>query len=386
MGLLIVAGLVMPACSGGTSDASDAGPVAVDADISVKWLPLAPTENDFSWQGSQRRLVEDSPSQRPCAGADIALAMWERAVCYGARNGELMCAGQIGTTVFGPNFVPAGLQNVVQLLGSPTFGPDTGNAVCALKNNGTAWCLGYGGSFGQFRTADGMQPGAEWTQWGDRNDISELSTGTMDSICARYSDKTADCAGYMAPTITDNNVRSLWIDTFATVHVNEQQVFRVGNSRSSCVVVPQGLACSEPADIAINLQTLGAPMTPYGVLVTQTSDAGKVVDGNAADFSHVCWLTASGSVTCLGFSGPLDPLPETAPTASEHFVGKRALALAVNGYSRDADRCAAMSDGSLWCVGGNYGGKLGSGSEDALVVETQVQPPGSVRINCGQAP
>jgi hypothetical protein len=67
-------------------------------------------------------------------------------------------------------------------------------------NDGTAWCLGKTYSYTeQFDTADGQSPGTTWTQWGTRDDITELATGTMDSICAIYEDKSASCAGFMAP-------------------------------------------------------------------------------------------------------------------------------------------------------------------------------------------
>ena len=41
--------------------------------------------------------------------------------------------------------------------------------------------------------------------------------------------------------------------------------------------------------------------------------------------------------------------------------------------------CAVPEDGSLWCIGENHSGKLGTGADDDLQTETQVQPPGSVR-------
>src|SRR5205814_528462 len=108
----------------------------------------------------------------------------------------------------------------------------------------------------QFRTADGDEPGPTWTQWGTRSDISELATGTMDQICARYTDGTADCAGLVCgfddelqhcPTFSSDAARvitdaggglaRIWIDTSGMVHRNDARVFRESNSRSECVVV-----------------------------------------------------------------------------------------------------------------------------------------------------
>ena len=73
-------------------------------------------------------------------------------------------------------------------------------------------------------------------------------------------------------------------------------------------------------------------------------------------------------------------------------VPGRAVALAVDLYSwtdspaAPPARCAAFDDGSLWCIGENASGKLGTGGYAALTVETAVAPPGSVRIDCAGTP
>jgi hypothetical protein len=315
-----------------------------------------------------------------------------------------MCAGKVGDTVFGAEFVPAGIDGVVQLLGSPTFGFEdrTASSICALKADGTAWCLGTGGDWGQFRTADGEEPGGEWTQWGERSDIVELAGWNMQAVCARYADGEADCAGlvcgypdaldpcetHMTPLELGTGVHNLWLDGNGRPHVNDTTVFRVGNSVASCVVAAEGLSCDGLPEIGMIAEQHGAVTTPHGIVVSKGAHAGKVVDGNSASMNSVCWLTASGKTWCLEAEEPFDPLPEPAPgeelPARQYFEDVKALALAVNGYSGQLDRCVAANDGSLWCIGGNDAGKLGAGTIAPLLVETQVRPPGSVRVNCGK--
>jgi len=44
--------------------------------------------------------------------------------------------------------------------------------------------------------------------------------------------------------------------------------------------------------------------------------------------------------------------------------------------------CAAYDDGSIWCVGNNDEGKFGTGNNLELNIETEVAPPGSLRMPC----
>lgn len=376
--------LCLIACfSGGAAELDlDGGPTgAIDgADAAPGWVPLAPTTDVFGWQGVQRRLAMSNQPGVTCRQADIVLAMWDRASCFVRVDNELMCAGRVGSTVFGPSFVQAGMSDVVQLLGSPTFNSDTGSSACVLKTDGTAFCLGNSTNWGQFQTADGQLPGATWTRWGTRDDITELATNSMQTICATYQDKTAECFGLNAQPIDDSNVRSLWIDTSGAVHLNDAQVFRVSNSTPSCVVAPGGMFCTEPPELIMKLFDQGAPESEYGTLVSPTSEGGKIVDGNWADEHSACWLTARGKVFCR--VSPADD-PEAPPITTEPFAGHHAVALAINGYSNGKDRCAAMRDGSLWCVGANLFGKFGTGDMAPLASATEVQPTGSVRIRCG---
>ena len=44
--------------------------------------------------------------------------------------------------------------------------------------------------------------------------------------------------------------------------------------------------------------------------------------------------------------------------------------------------CAIYKDGAVWCIGSNRNGKLGTGNNLDLSVETMVAPPGSAHVAC----
>lgn len=382
-----------------------------DDGVQRAWLPEAPTAGTFALQGAQDRLVAtgDTAPAPPCANANVTVAMWSNATCYAGAGGQMMCAGAIGTKSFGPEFVSAGIDGVVQMMGTPnigvpstTGGPDgVAASVCVAKEDGTAWCLGTGKDRGQFRTADGEQPGNTWKQWGTRDDIVELASDQNEVVCARYADGTADCVGwvchypyelspctaYYDPLDLGDGVRSLWVDGYGRPRVNDPAVFRAGNSVSDCVVVADGLSCDGgPAQVLMAAENAGRVRGPLGIVITTPEHAGHVVDGNSASQESACWLTDSGATWCSeapepGYDDPDGDLEEVV--TQRYFEGITAIALAVNGYSNGRDRCVVASDGALWCIGVNEGGKFGTGSPEPLTVATEVQPAGSVRIECG---
>jgi hypothetical protein len=161
-----------------------------------------------------------------------------------------------------------------------------------------------------------------------------------------------------------SGVERLWIDEMCQAHINDDSIIRVSTQGVLCLVTSAGLTCG-------------------GQVVTPPSLAGHVIDGGMSslmEYAMPCWLTDAGVVSC-------------GTVGNELFPGRVARAIALNPYSLptgfpDASLpwipsvCAVMDDGSVWCIGNNSFGRLGSGEEDSLLEATEVQPPGSASLGC----
>lgn len=401
--LLVALTVFSHGCGSEPGDAAD--PDASDGvdDVQRAWFPVAPTSTAAAAQGAQDVLETRDSDDLHCSNANVVLTMQAEATCYAGTGGELRCAGQIGETNFGQTFTPAGIDGVVQQV---TSGANTHDAagrplggMCVLREDGTAWCYGRYIDAGQFRTADGSQPGREWKQWGTRSDIVELSSSALNNVCARYADGTADCVGLVGgashrePLDLGADIESMWIDGNSIVHVNDPEVFRGGNQISMCVVTTLGMACKPgPNMLEGYLFQNGGVETPRGWLYSPAEHEGAVVDGNQASEESVCWLTSAGEAWCLEGWEPLDdelsgePVdPEAPPALRQYFADVGAIALGVSVYAWGRERCVVGNDGSVWCIGQNVFGHLGTGDAEPLVEAVQVQPPGSARIQCANA-
>jgi hypothetical protein len=142
------------------------------------------------WQGQQVKLTN---AGQEC-DAQIALGVGDQAVCYTAADGSLKCAGLVYTSNFGPNFttVPDRV-DAEQIFISPTFNSSTGNAMCVRQGDGTLWCMGDRNDWGQFGGVVG--PTSSFVQWGGRNDVSQVGTGTWDQMCALTTSGLVLCSG-----------------------------------------------------------------------------------------------------------------------------------------------------------------------------------------------
>ncbi|KYF53575.1 hypothetical protein BE08_05205 [Sorangium cellulosum] len=308
------------------------------------------------WQGSQTAFLDEAGG--PCEGL-IAIAVGDRAVCYGGPGGVLRCAGRIYTHNFGPQFTDVpGAPPVAQILISPTFNSEDGNAMCVRTPGGEVQCMGRSNSWGQFGNGT-SDPSASFVPWGTSVRAVGIATGTWDQICALTVGGEALCSGHShgtSPVSVGSASRSVAIDTFGRALLDEPDLYRMENGRAECHVGPDGFQCRESAG--------GAP--------------GDVVDGTYADrVGRSCWLTAAGKVECA-VTNRLDPGVPPQPLAP-FFTRRPVLALAGNFYTDSI--CAVYDDGSIACFGSNDHGQLGV-ADEKLAAEAIVQPPGSIDLRC----
>lgn len=306
---------------------------------------VPPSSTTFMWQGQQKHFTG-------CDG-QLAFAVGATAICYGHVDGSMRCAGRIGATNFGNTFSVTTERDVDQILISRNVGATQGLAqgMCVHRLNGTAGCLGSYNWNGQYGLGHD-QPVNTFQAFTQRTDLIALATGTWDQICALDTNGGVVCAGYMfgnTPAAQSGSMlRRFYVTEFGTTTVDDVNVFRVSNGRSTCRVNARGLECT--------LGSMIAAGTP-----------GQVVDGlrygPPGPFGDErCWLER-GNVYC---------------TSGERFMNGNVMAMAADFDTTTL--CAVYDDGSLWCRGSSEEGKTGLGSSAELIADTQVQPPGSVKI------
>lgn len=307
---------------------------------------VPPSSSGFQWQGQQKRFMSSS-----CDGA-LAFAVGATAICYGHVDGTMRCAGLIGSTVFGNRFIATGEREVDQILISRSVGASQGIAqgMCVHRFNGTAACLGAYNWNGQYGLGHN-QPVSAFQPFTAQQNLVALATGTWDQLCALDNMGAVYCAGFMfgnTPVLQPRSMlQRLYVTEFGTSVVDDASVFRVSNGRSTCHVTAQGLECT---GVAFPMGTPGAVVD--GFRFGPPSPMGD----------ERCWLEL-GNVYC---------------TSGERFRNGNVLAIAADFDTTTL--CAVFDDGSLWCRGSSEEGKTGMGSNAPLLVETMVQPPGSVRI------
>jgi hypothetical protein len=329
-------------------------------DMSVTHIvtPLPPDATHFMWQSLQERFMGSNGS--PCQGR-ITLSVSDHAVCYGAADDSLRCAGTTYMTNFGTSFVPVtGVGAVDQILLSATFNSATGNAMCVHGLNGSVSCFGDYNSHGEF--ADGnTSPAPTWVQWNGAGDLHRIATGTWDQICTLSMGGTVSCSGYnfgATPVVKGMNATSVYVDTFGAVQINDANTLRASNGRTQCFVTAAGLSCFG---------------TMYGT-AGDVVDGGQTASAGLGPMQDACWLTSAGKVNCVRYD-----MMGNASNVS-YFGTGTVVALAVNFYTSSI--CAVYNDGSLWCFGDNSKGQLGTGDTSPVVAEKMVQPPGSLRTTC----
>jgi hypothetical protein len=328
--------------AGGGDDQPDASGDAPPA-AAVPVAPVAPAVGNAMYQGTQRQFHTDTGAT--CTGR-VAASMGQRGFCYLAADDTVQCAGSIAGTSYGMSFSSTGQTGVEQIM--VMF---LDNGMCVTRTDHTVWCMGtntnaFGTSWPTF------------TRWTARDDLAAIATGTWDQICGItltgqvYCGGLGPSPGYGNPPIAVGapGQSSLWVNTSGAAQLSDTAVLRPGESRTECQVRANGLTC------------VGGGM--FGP-TDGTVVAGTPVQGSDPFNPTTCWLVDSGTVSCT--NGP-------------RFASGQVLLLAANYYSDSL--CAIYRDGSVWCIGSNEDGKLGTGNTASLAVETQVAPPGSARVRC----
>lgn len=300
----------------------------------------APSAGKPMYQGTQRLFKTTSGGT--CRGR-VAASMSATAFCYLSADDNVKCAGLLGGTDYGLTFKSLAIGGVEQIL--VMF---QSNGLCVTKADHTALCMGNN------LNALGA-PTTSFTRWTARTDLVALATGTWDQLCGITSTGQVYCGGGLAPMAYGNppvavgaaGQTGLWVTTAGAAQLSDAAVLRPAESRTECQVTAGGLKCGP---------------TSYGPS-NGTLVSGALVDGAGSPFA--CWLTDNGNVTCS--NGP-------------RFAAGKVVFLAAS-YTSDS-LCAIYNDGSIWCLGSNANGKLGTNATTPLTVETMVAPPGSARVKC----
>jgi hypothetical protein len=307
----------------------------------VPVAPLAPTVDNPMYQGTQRDFRTKSGDT--CRGR-VAASMGTTGFCYLAAEDDVKCSGMIGGVDYGFTPTDTGQTGAEQIM--LFFG--IGDGMCITKTDRTVQCMGTN------TNAFGDTLSTTFGPWTARNDFAAIASGTWDQICGITTSGQVYCGGRGDPdfgnppiAVGEPGQRSLWVDGFGIAQLSDISVLRPAESRTECQVRAHGLDC-------------------WGTSFGPTN--GTVVSGGQmwTGISPVtCWLDSTGTVGCS--IGP-------------RFAPGKVLFLAANFYSDSM--CAIYNDGSIWCIGSNDNGKLGTGNEAPLLTETMVAPPGSARTRC----
>jgi len=321
------------------SDEPDAG--SQDASgAAARVTPVAPTPGHWMYQGSQTAFRRGDGTT--CTGR-VAASMGERSFCYLAANNDVRCAGRIGDLDHSSGFRSVGQRGATQILVMSLY-----DGMCVANTDHTVRCIGTNSNaFG-----DTVTPAA-FTQWSAHTDVAAIASGTWDQLCGITGDGQVFCAGFPGYGVTPVDVgppgqTSVWVDTMGAARLSDAGLLRTSESRTVCQIKPHAMVCD------------GASYGPTNGTIVMGSevDGGSFRDG-------VCWLTEAAAVTC---------------TYGPRFADGEVVYLAANLYTDSL--CAIYRDGSVWCIGSNTDGKLGTGTTSELEIETMVAPPGSARFGC----
>jgi len=315
-------------------------------------LPVAPSAGEFMWQGVQEHFKANGVD---CHG-QVTVAASDHAVCYVGADDDVHCSGSTYTQSYGTGFTALGKTGVDQIILTMTYDSQDGNSICVHERNQTIECFGANNDWGQF--GDGTFDNAStWTTFGTGHAWKRFTS--MSQIACAIDDANAVyCAGYGfgSTPVPVGNGSTVYVGNSGVPQIDDPTVMRAGSHSSYCLVEASGLDCIE-----------SWPNNLTGV-------AGHVVDGTTMNAggtgpSPSCNLDDLGNVHC-----------SVSLITERQFSARPNVALAGSFYTDT--HCAVGNDGSLWCRSSNRQHELGSNIMVSPYYDTQVQPPGSVKVTC----
>ena len=326
-----------------TLDASSSDGATDATAVPVPVTAVAPTVGNAMYQGTQRDFRTQLGTT--CKGR-VAASMGGTGFCYLAADDNVKCAGVVGGVDYGMTPTSVGQTGVEQIM---VFFLD--NGMCVTRTDHTVSCMGTN------TNAFGSTLSRQFSRWTARDDLMAIGSGTWDQVCGITLTGQVFCEGIGNPDFGHPAIAvgapgqsSLWVDGGGVAHLSDTSVLRPAESRTECQLKSNGLVCG------------GSPFGPTNGSIV----AGAQIQGlGGPGGTTVCWLDTAGTVTCT--NGP-------------RFEPNSVLFLAADFYTDSL--CAIYNDGSVWCIGSNSNGKLGTGNTAALAIETMVAPAGSARVQC----
>jgi hypothetical protein len=269
------------------------------------------------------------------------------------------CAGSFGVHTLPPTTV-AGLTSVRALDGGQGF-------LCALKTDGTVWCLGTNRR-GQLGTGDVVpSPRPSPSQVRESNaptfltNVKQISAGGLHA-CALKNNGEIWCWGSGASGELANGLSSSSLALRAELPPGLTNVKKVvaGGDHTCAIAGDDSVWCwgrNQAGQLGYP-QTGNPNVTPSPVPVL----AG-VVD-LTSELHHNCALKSDKTVWCWGSNRfaqvGQDPAILSVPTPTPLPLTDVAEVI-----SGSAHNCARKSDGTVWCWGYNAHGEIGNNTYDA---------------------
>jgi alpha-tubulin suppressor-like RCC1 family protein len=249
-------------------------------------------------------------------------------------------------------------------------GVAVGNSLsCAVLADGTAKCWGYNGYGG---LGDGS-----YTESHVPVSVSGVNTATAITAgyyhaCALLSDGTARCWGYAALgdgsggssniPVTVSDLRIRWNAGFFANAAD----LAIGGSHVCAVIAGGAVQCwgsNQEGQLGLGSTVgpescLGTPGISCSTMPEPVTGIGAVADV-AAGSGHTCAALSNGTVQCWGGNDD-GQLGNGTTTRSSSPVSVSGISSALKMGAGSAHTCAALSDHSVQCWGDNFRGELGT--------------------------